>query len=265
MVDSFLTYLFRNPVGSNQLGTANVLPGVLTTFSNLLGIYGNETQYSLYKQQGQQYITAAKENAELIKQQGEIALRNLEYKNKLGRGQDVVAVAARGGNMSGSNLDVMVQQEKVRKMNENVLKGNYANQAMLELSNGYRQAASVYGQLRAKASSDKWATWASIFKGVEVYIDSAVKDAKVSAQIQQYSNKLDDLNDISIKYLKRRYGQQDSSMGYNVIDEGNTSIFNTQSLSLTPGESPVSDSLSQSILNTDSANSASNNLYIGIY
>ena len=129
-IPAFGKYVFNNIMGNNQASTWNVLPAVLTTWSNLLANQGNKTQYELYKEQARSYIDTARQNSELIKNQGEIALMSMRQKHKLERGNDIVRVAARGGNMSGSNLDVAVRKEKIRKMNETILKANYTNQAM---------------------------------------------------------------------------------------------------------------------------------------
>lgn len=178
-VNSLSKYLGNNIMGNWNAGTWNVLPAVLTTWSNLLANQGNKSSYELYKEQAKSYIETAKMNADLIKSEGEIALRNLEYKNKLQRGNDVVRVAASGGNLSGSNLDVLVRKEKIRKMNETTLKANYSNQIMLEMVNGYRQAGQTYLNLSAKAKADKYTAIASILKGVETYVGLQVRDAKV--------------------------------------------------------------------------------------
>lgn len=179
---SFSNYLAHNLFGNSKAGTWNVLPAVLNTWSNLLANKGNQTSYELYRQQARSYIDTAKDNAELIKNQGAIALRNLQYKNKLERGNDVVRVAAGNGKLSGSNLDVLVRKEKIRKMNEQTVNANYTIQAMLELTNGYRKAANEYGTLAAKAGADKYAALASILKGVETYMGLTVRDAKVQSK-----------------------------------------------------------------------------------
>lgn len=180
-----MKYLFNNPMGNWNAGTWNVLPAVLTTWSNLLAVKGHESEYALYREQAKNYKETARMNAELIKSQGEIALRNLVYKDKLERGADVARLGATGGNLSGTNLDVLVQKEKVRKMDEQTLRANYAQQAMLEVYNGYTQAANVYGTMAAKAQGDKYGVWASVFKGLETYVGLSMRDAKVENAVQE--------------------------------------------------------------------------------
>lgn len=185
MVASVTKYLLKNPMGNWNAGTWNVLPSVLTAWANLIGTQGRESEYALYREQAKNYKETARMNADLIKSQGEIALRNLVYKDKLERGADVARLGATGGNLSGTNLDVLVQKEKVRKMDEQTLRANYAQQAMLEMYNGYNQAANVYGTLSAKAESDKYGIWASVFKGLETYVGLSMRDAKVENGIKE--------------------------------------------------------------------------------
>lgn len=180
-----MKYLFHNPMGNWNAGTWNVLPAVLTTWSNLLAVRGHKSEYALYREQAKAYKETAQMNADMIKSQGEIALRNLVYKDKLEKGADVARLGATGGNLSGTNLDVLVQKEKVRKMDEQTLRANYAQQAMMEVYNGYTQAANVYGTAAAKAQGDKYGVWASVFKGLETYMGLSMRDAKVENGVQE--------------------------------------------------------------------------------
>lgn len=184
-VNSFTKQIVHNPMGHWGSGTWNVLPAVLTTWSNLLGGQGSKTSYQLYKEQAKDYVSTAKQNAELIRSKGEIALRNLVYKNKLERGNDVLRIAASNANLSGSNLDMLVRKERIRKMNETTLKANYSNQIMMEMVNGYRQAGQTYLTLSGKAQGDKYSALAAILKGVETYVGLTVRDAKVEDAAQK--------------------------------------------------------------------------------
>lgn len=206
MFNNLLKYIGNNNwFGNTQAGTWNVLPAVLTTWSNLFSTQGNQTQYELYKEQAREYQEQAKLNAELIRNKGEIALRNLVIKDKKERGRDVALVGAKAGNMSGSNLDVIIEKEKMRKMDEVTVKADYTNQAMLELLNGYKQAASTYGVMRAKANADKTSAFASILKGLEVYTTLQVRDAKVDSQAKSNRAIQDYVTQAHIEWLERHY------------------------------------------------------------
>ena len=180
--DGFFKYTKNNLMGNTQAGTWNVLPAVLSTWSNLIQLHNqvsNDT-FTLYKQQAHSYIENARKNAELIEKQGAIALRRLDYKAKLERANDVLRVAASNSNIGGTHLDVIVRKEKIRKMDEMALRANYTNQAMMELDNGYRQAAQVYGTVYQNARNVKYGVLNSILKGIEAYTGLTVRDAKVA-------------------------------------------------------------------------------------
>lgn len=242
MADNIYSHSKNNPMGSTTMKTWNVLPAVLATWSNLLVNKGNESSYALYRQQALEFIHNAEENAELIKSRGEIELRNLVYKHKLEQGEDVAKLGARGGNLSGSNLDVLVQKEKIRKMDEQTVRAGTGVAAMQELVNGYRQAYSTYGTLRAHATSNKYAAWASIFKGIETYFGlqnrdyENIKKREEALRIQQANQEADAL------YKEKMYGDPAKVVGYGYggYYDGNK----------TPSE------LSVSLFNTDNSTSA---------
>ena len=56
---SFGNYLLHNLFGNWNAGTWNVLPAVLTTWSNLLNTQGNKTSYELYREQAKNYKETA--------------------------------------------------------------------------------------------------------------------------------------------------------------------------------------------------------------
>ena len=231
---SFSNYLVHNLFGNSKAGTWNVLPAVLSTWSNLLATKGNETSYELYRQQARSYIDTAQSNADLIKNQGAIALRNLQYKNKLEKGNDVLRVAAGNGKLSGSNLDVLVRKEKIRKMNEQTLNANYTIQAMLELTNGYRKAANEYGVLAAKAGADKYAALASILKGVETYMGFTVRDARVQSKVTNAKEQTDfkisaEKDNIDYEYGTGSYSKPKSS---NTILSGDGKDYSNEAIIL---------------------------------
>lgn len=210
-MQGFPSYLFHNIMGNWNAGTANVLPAVLATWSNLLANTGNQTQYELYKEQARSYINAAKDNAQLIKNQGEIALRNLKYKHALEQGTDVTKAAVSGGGLGGSKIDVILRKEKIRKMDEATIKANYTNQAMLEMVNGYRNAGQVYGTIVQKAQADKWSVLGSILKGVETYVGLSVRDAKIVATKNAGHTNVDNLYQETINYQNQFYGVENDA------------------------------------------------------
>ena len=200
-----LSYLKSNIPGNTSAGTWNILPAVLSTWSNLIQLNNqvSDDSFALYKQQAQQYITTAKKNAQLIENQGAIALRNMQYKEKLERANDVLRVAASNSNLGGTHLDVIVRKEKIRKMNEMALRANYTNQALMELDSGYRQAAQAYGTMYQNARNIKWGVLNSVLKGIETYTGLTTRDAKVQNHLATVKQNIDtDFNNnmVNLKY-----------------------------------------------------------------
>ena len=205
MVQSMWSYLKDNWLGHKASGTGNLLPASLTFLSNVLANQGNKSKYELYKEQAQLYLDSAKDNAELIRSQGEIALRNLEYKNALERGNDLVRVAASGAGLGGSAMDVLIRKEKIRKINETTVKAEYTNQMMLEKIHGLRQARQAYGTMASEAERDKWAIWASAIKGVETYMQLSTRDAKTEATIEATAEAIAEKSAIRMKETSAAY------------------------------------------------------------
>ena len=203
----------------------NFLPAALTTLSGLLSTPVNETEYELYRKQAQEYISNARENAKLIRQKGEIDLRNLVYKNKLERGEDIATIGARGGNMSGSNLDVVLQKEKVRRMNEAVVQGDSITRSLMEMSNGYTKAASVYGTLSAKAKADGVNVWGNIMKGLTQYVASTVQDAKLDVRMKTNQEVFNRTTELKLIDLYERYGNLDKPPKIEEIPEEPLTLF----------------------------------------
>lgn len=239
MVRNFWGYLKQgNWFGNTQAGTWNVLPAVLTTWSNLLSTQGNTTQYELYKEQAREYQEKAKLNAELIKHKGEIALRNLIIKDKKERGRDIAIAGAKGGNMSGSNLDVIMEKDKMRRMDELTVKADYANQAMLEMLNGYQQAASTYGMLRARAKADKMGVFASILKGLEVYTTLQVRDGRTDSQVKSARAIQDYVTQATFEWLGRNYpGDDRPKLREKAVIEETTDAISLNNSVLNSGQS----------------------------
>ena len=201
-----LSYLGRNLPGNTQAGTWNVLPAFLSTWSNLIALnnqVSNDT-FALYRQQARDYVETAKRNARLIENKGAIELRRLEYKEKLERANDVLRVAASGSNIGGTHLDVVIRKEKIRKMDEMALRANYTLQSMMELDNGYRQAAQVYGTMYQNARNVKWGVLNAILKGVETYTGLTARDARVQNQLATTNKQIDienTLKNANLDYL----------------------------------------------------------------
>jgi len=187
-----LSYLGRNLPGNTQAGTWNVLPAFLSTWSNLIALNNqvSKDSFALYQQQAKDYIETAKKNARMLEKKEAIELRRLEYKEKLERSNDVLRVAASGSNIGGTHLDVVIRKEKIRKMDEMALRANYTLQSMMELDNGYRQAAQTYGAIYQQARNVKWGVLNAILKGVETYTGLTMRDAKIQNSLAATNQKI---------------------------------------------------------------------------
>lgn len=248
---SFGKYLFFNNLFGNttkQAGTWNLLPAVLTAWSNLVSTSPSKTSYELYKEQANSYKETAEKNAELIKSQGEIALRNLKYQSKLQRENDKLRIAASNAHMTGSNLDIVVRKEKIRAMNEMALRANYQNQILMELQNGYRKAGMAYGELAARAEGAKKSPLLAILKGVETYMGLSTRDGKVVSQLENQDALVNYEHKANIDYINYRYDGTKKSKG-DLSGDGkdysnNESIINPTLIAAIPSTSVTPDSLS---------------------
>jgi len=147
----------------------NFLDSMLETLSMTMKSTTPKSVYELYKEQEQQTIQAALINSERIKAQGEIELRNLQYKHSIQRGADVTRVAAAGGNLSGSFLDVLMQKAKFQTMDETTVSLNTSNAMSQVLRDGYLTAATYAMNAKIRAEGDKRATAGAIIAGVQKY------------------------------------------------------------------------------------------------
>ena len=243
IADSFKNFtktIFSNPMGNTKAGTWNVLPAVLSTWSDLIQLQ-NQTApdtYALYKKQAKEYIAAARRNAALIEKQEAIAIRNLQYQDKLERNNDVLRVAISNSNIGGTHLDVVVRKEKLRKMNEMAVRANYANQAAMELDMGYNRAAQVYGTLYQTGRNVKWGVLNAILKGIGTYTSLTTRDAKIEQNInlgneQLNSRKIRDAAQDAYYYS----GIVPTNVTPNIIKNTvNTEVTNATNLNLLSGD-----------------------------
>lgn len=147
-----------------------VTSGVFTTWASLLESQTPKSIYSLYKAQENEYIQAAQINADRIRAKGDVELRNLDYKHRIQRGSDVMAVAGAGGKLSGSFVDVMMMKAKFQMMDEAIVKTNTEVAAYDTMREGYINAANVARTASIRAEGDMRNVWGSVLKGVRVFM-----------------------------------------------------------------------------------------------
>ena len=159
------------------------ITGVFTTLGTLAGAMSSSKIMRYYEQQEKAYIQNAEEQARRIQLKGDITLRNLRIKNTIDQGKQELAAAAGGGRLSGSNLDMLVQDYKVHVMDERTS----SLQTLWEVENtrraGYIQAINVAGQAMAQAYKGRNQAIAGLGKGLAAAVRDLSADAKSNMEI----------------------------------------------------------------------------------
>lgn len=169
----------------------NWTAALLVTGSQLLANKVPDETYDLYKQQEQAIIDAALNNAEMVKAQGEVELRNLRIKHDMAMGTDIIKVSGSGGNMSGSFLDALMQQRKYQMLDEKSVITNTVNQATAIMKEGYNNAMSVAIQAQNTAVKEKYGVYSALLAGFGTYVQSALKDKTEAARQDANNETLD--------------------------------------------------------------------------
>lgn len=169
----------------------NWTSALLVTGAHLLANKVPDETYALYKQQEQAIVDTALHNADMVRAQGEVELRNMRIKHDLAMGTDIIKVSGSGGNMSGSFLDALMQQRKYQMMDEKTVIMNTVNQATAIMKEGYNNAISVAMQAKNTAVKEKYGVFSALVAGMGAYLDGALKDKAEAAR--------QDANDESIE------------------------------------------------------------------
>lgn len=182
--------------------------GVTGLFSALGTISSGITTGRLmkyYEQQEKLYLQNADEQARRIQLKGDIALRNLQIKHELNQGKQELAAAAGGGRLSGSNLDMLVQDYKVAVMDERTS----SLQTLWEVENtkraGYLQSISMAGQAMAQAYKNRGQALAGLGKGLAAAVKDLSADAKSNIEIGYQRSSDEWAHTTAMKALERYY------------------------------------------------------------
>lgn len=216
----------------NTTGTNAVAAG-LSFAASLFESTTPTSVYELYKQQEQAVIDTAISNASKIRAKGEVELRNLDYTHRIQRGADVTKVAAAGGNLSGSFLDVLVQKAKFQMIDEATVKTNTEMTALETLREGYMNAATYAMNANLRAEGDKRAIALSLVRGVQTYLKGAFADKQASKQQDSADQILQNKRDIALDSLIRNYG-----LGY-PDDQELTDVYKDQVKTLMDHDSTI--------------------------
>lgn len=184
----------------------NWTSALFATAKNLYANFVPEEAYEIYKKQELEIMNTALANAESVKAQGEVELRNLRYKHDMAMGADIIKVSGSGGNMSGSFLDALIQQRKYQMMDEKTVATNTINQASAIIQEGYRNAANVAIQAQTTAQKQKNGVFGALMAGVDKYFELSFKDKAMAAQQDMLNESLERQKENNEKDMKERYG-----------------------------------------------------------
>jgi hypothetical protein len=209
--------------------TANALvTGAFSALGTLSGIKTSSKIYDLYQQQEKAYITAASEKARRIQLKGDIELRNLEYKHKVAQGSNELAVAAAGGNLSGSFLDTLVQNHKYNVMDERTSSIQTLWDKEDAVRAGYLQAIGVAGQAMTYANKQKASALAGLTSFVKNVSTSLLADKRQMNEHLAHTEELAKIGEHLFNMVNIKYGNASTkatgSVITNLVEEKETLI-----------------------------------------
>lgn len=197
--------------GANTANAA--VTGVLSALSTLAGSLSSMSVYKLYEQQEQLYIQNANEQARRIQLKGDIALRNLEVLHATQQGKNQLGAAVSGGRLSGSTLDVLVQNYKYNTMDERTA----SLQTLWEVDNakrqGYLNAINVAGQSMSLAYKNRGNGLAALSSFIRGMSQGLLADKRQGIEDQTGRELLKLKDYYNNLYLKNYYGAGADIMG----------------------------------------------------
>lgn len=228
--------------------TANALvTGALSALGSIAQTRSSSKIYDYFKQQEQYQIQNANEQARRLQLKGDIALRNLYVKHVTQQGKNELAVAAAGGQMSGSFLDSLVQNQRYNVMDERTS----SIETLWAVDNarraGYVQALSTAGAAMDYAYKQKSNAWNSLSTFVRGVSSGLLADARQNRQNQAQLNML-------LQDMRGKFDMFDLIYGADVdINDKNTTlqIVNTDQ-SITTGGGIASELVAEPFSNSGS-------------
>lgn len=159
----------------------------LTALRGIASLATSGKIYDYYKLQERSSIDAAKATAKSIQMKGEIELRNLQYVHEQKTGKDIAKIAGKRGNLSGSNLDVVMFEKKQQLLDQTTVQNNYEMQEANIIRNGYLNSANLALQASAKAGTDKLRLVGALLQGVDKYYALGAKEqvTQMNRDVQQ--------------------------------------------------------------------------------
>lgn len=131
------------------------ITGALTGLSTMISSFATSPLFKYYKQQEDLHIKAAHENARRLRIKGDLALRKLEVEHTILQGRNELSAAAGGGRLSGSTLDVLVNNYRYNAIDERTQELETLWAVTEAKRNGYNNAISVASKAVQTAAGQK--------------------------------------------------------------------------------------------------------------
>ena len=205
--------------GANAINAG--ITGIFTALGTVSDAMSSARIMKYYEQQERAYIQNAEEQARRIQLKGDITLRNLRIKNTIDQGKQELAAAAGRGRLSGSNLDMLVQDYKVAVMDERTS----SLQTLWEVENtkreGYIKAINVAGQAMAQAYKGRGQAIAGLGKGLAAAVRDLSADAKFNIEINYQRQGDEWAHTTMMEALRHYYGLATTSGTAEVLGQDN--------------------------------------------
>lgn len=160
------------------------IQGALTGIANVYNAISARKVYSIYKKQEQMFIEQALLTAEREQLQGDIAMVSLRAEHAAHRGRNTLAVAAAGGNLSGSFLDKLMQNYQYNVMDER----SQSLQTVWKVSNtkmeGYNKAISTASKAASAAYAQRDSAINSFLNFMSSSTKGVLEDLKQQEQLK---------------------------------------------------------------------------------
>lgn len=169
-----------------------------TLLSTTFSVFGNAAKQSAYEQQEQQALEAARVNQQRAIYAGQVQAAQIRYKGRLLEGVNVAATAGSGVSLSGSALDVIMQNVNNSEKDANMALYNATLQGNEYMREGYNRAA-VLESAKAQSTMNMFTSIAgSIFQGYNMYTTNtqaqALQDAQLNNSWKIMENQIDSMN-----------------------------------------------------------------------
>lgn len=181
------------------------ISGILSGISSIYNTISARKVYAMYQKQEQAYIERALKQSEREQLRGDIAMVSMRAEHAAYRGRNKLAVAAAGGNLSGSFLDKLMQNYQYNVMDER----SQSLETLWQVSNtkmqGYNNAISTAAKATAAAYAQRDAAINSLLGFTLNSAKSAIAD------IQQ-QEKIDYLQETKVNQQQKIYDIQNEQL-----------------------------------------------------